>query len=188
MTNLHLYSHKPLIGSPMKTPRCPCIIDIEASGFGAQSYPIEIGVVKADGSRYCSLIKPQEDWIHWSEEAEAIHGIARPLLHEKGKPAKTVCSELNRFVGDLSCYSDAWVHDSPWLNRLFWAARLNPSFHLSPIEIITTEDQLIIWDETKLDLCNRLKIRRHRASADAFLIQQTWLMTKQIATPQRAFY
>lgn len=172
----------------MKTPRCPCIIDIEASGFGAHSYPIEVGVVRADGSRYCSLIVPQEDWIHWSESAEGVHGISRPLLHEKGKSVRDVCNELNIFLGSVTAYSDAWVHDSPWLNRLFWAARIKPEFHLSPIEMITTEAQLMMWDETKLDLCSRLKIRRHRASADAFLIQQTWLMTKQFAIPNRVFY
>lgn len=172
----------------MKTPRCPCIIDIEASGFGAHSYPIEIGVVKADGSRYCSLIIPEEDWLHWSVKAEAVHGIPRPLLYERGKPAQQVCQELNLLLGTSTCYSDAWVHDSPWLNRLFWAARMKPEFHLSPIELITTEDQLMIWDDTKQDLCSRLKIHRHRASADAFLIQQTWLMTKHMAIPQRRFY
>lgn len=163
----------------MKTPRCPCIIDIEASGFGAHSYPIEIGVVKADGSRYCSLIAPQEDWVHWSEQAESIHKISRQMLEKKGKSAEQVCKELNRFLGNQSTYSDAWVHDSPWLTRLFWAGRTNPEFHLSPIEIITTEEQLYIWDETKQLLTNQLKVNRHRASADAFLIQQTWLMTKQ---------
>jgi hypothetical protein len=82
----------------------------------------------------------------------------------------------------VSAYSDAWVHDSPWLNRLFWAARCHPEFHLSPIELITTEDQLMIWDDTKRDLTHQLKIHRHRASADAFLIQQTWLMTRQLIT------
>ena len=163
----------------MKTPRCPCIIDIEASGFGAHSYPIEIGVVKADGSRYCSLITPQDDWVHWSEQAESVHKISRQMLQEKGKPADQVCKELNRFMGNQSAYSDAWVHDSPWLTRLFWAGRSNPEFHMSPIEIITTEEQLLIWDETKQLLTHQLKIHRHRASADAFLIQQTWLMTKQ---------
>lgn len=166
----------------MKTPHCPCIIDIEASGFGAHSYPIEIGVVKADGSRYCSLIAPQEDWVHWSDQAESVHGISRAFIIEKGKPAKQVCQELNRFLGSISAYSDAWVHDSPWLNRLFWAGRSNPEFHLSPIELITTEDQLMIWDDTKQDLTHQLKIHRHRASADAFLIQQTWLMTRQMIT------
>ena len=36
--------------------------DVEASGFGSASYPIKVGVVTADGSRYCRLIKPFQDW------------------------------------------------------------------------------------------------------------------------------
>ncbi len=169
----------------MKTPQCPCIIDIEASGFGSHSYPIEIGVVKADGSRYCSLIAPQADWVHWSDQAESVHGISRDCVVEKGKSARLVCQELNRFLGSVSAYSDAWVHDSPWLNRLFWAGGCYPEFHLSPIELITSEDQLMLWDETKRNLTHQLKIHRHRASADAFLIQQTWLMTRQMIVSSR---
>jgi len=164
----------------MKTPRCPCIIDIEASGFGAHSYPIEVGAVKSDGSRYCSLIIPEESWTHWSAEAELIHGLSRANLIEKGKTPRQVCDELNRFLGKVSAYSDAWVHDSPWLNRLYWAGKRNPEFHLSPIELISTEEQLMLWDGIKHELTEQLKIHRHRASADAFLIQQTWLMTKQM--------
>ena len=34
----------------------PDIIDIEASGFGPDSYPIEIGVALSSGEKYCSLI------------------------------------------------------------------------------------------------------------------------------------
>jgi hypothetical protein len=47
----------------------PAIIDVEASGFGSLSYPIEVGVVDQTGIRFCSLIKPQNDWIHWDEQA-----------------------------------------------------------------------------------------------------------------------
>ena len=42
----------------------PFIIDVEASGFGSSSYPIEIGVALEYGSRHSALIKPADDWIH----------------------------------------------------------------------------------------------------------------------------
>jgi hypothetical protein len=35
----------------------PNIIDIEASGFGVDSYPIEVGIVLSTGQKYCALIK-----------------------------------------------------------------------------------------------------------------------------------
>lgn len=170
----------------MRKPACPTIIDIEASGFGSYSYPIEIGVVTMTGERYCALIRPQDDWTHWCERAQQIHGISRDMLQEKGKHPHQICAELNHLLNDTTCYSDAWTHDSPWLNRLFFAARTYPSFHLSPIEIIATEAQLLCWDETKHKLQTQLLIKRHRASGDAYLIQQTYLKTRQlVANPAK---
>ena len=63
----------------------PTIIDIEASGFGSRSYPIEIGVVKTNGDRYCALIEPPPEWDHWSETAQAVHGITRKLIETRGR-------------------------------------------------------------------------------------------------------
>lgn len=158
----------------------PAIIDIEASGFGSYSYPIEIGVVKGNGERYCALIRPEEEWSHWCENAEAVHGISRQRIEVAGRSPRDICRELNEFLGNATAYSDAWTHDSPWLNRLFYAARINPCFHLSPIELITTEAQLMEWDEAKHRLERQLDIRRHRASCDAYLIQQTYLYTRNL--------
>lgn len=36
----------------------PIIIDAEASGFGRDSYPIEVGVALGDASRHCYLVSP----------------------------------------------------------------------------------------------------------------------------------
>lgn len=164
----------------MRRPICPTIIDIEASGFGSRSYPIEIGVAKPGGERYCALIEPQPEWDHWSDSAQAVHGITRALIETRGKKPRDICQELNQFLEGMTVYSDAWTHDSPWLNRLFFAARINPIFHLSPIELIATEAQLLLWDKTKKRLERRLDIKRHRASGDAYLIQQTYLETRNL--------
>ncbi len=163
----------------MAKPHCPSIIDIEASGFGAHSYPIEIGAINSHGERYCALIKPRPDWQHWSLEAQRMHGITHDLLERHGKPAALVCRELNQFLGQTTSYSDAWVHDSSWLRRLYFAGYSQPSFYLSPIEIIASEPQLMLWDNTKKRLQQQLGIRRHRASGDAYLIQQTYIATRQ---------
>ncbi|MCE3252131.1 MAG: hypothetical protein K0Q67_1141 [Cellvibrio sp.] len=164
----------------------PTIIDIEASGFGSHSYPIEIGVVKTNGERYCALIKPPSGWDHWCESAQAVHGISRQLIETRGRKPRDICLELNHFLGDVTAYSDAWTHDSPWLNRLFFAARVNPGFHLSPIELIATEAQLLLWDQTKKRLEKYLDIKRHRASGDAYLIQQTFLESRRLIDTQPA--
>jgi hypothetical protein len=40
----------------------PAIIDIEASGFGPDGYPIEIGVALSSGQTFCALILPEPEW------------------------------------------------------------------------------------------------------------------------------
>ena len=170
----------------MRRPPCPIILDIEASGFGSYSYPIEVGVVKHDGERYCALIKPEPGWDHWSEKAEQVHGISRELLATHGKTAREVCVELNDFLQESMAFSDAWIHDNPWLTRLFFAARMHRCFHLSPIEYIACEDQLMLWDITKKRLENELTIERHRASGDAYLIQQTYIETVRLVGEKHA--
>ena len=164
----------------MRNIPCPTIIDVEASGFGVDGYPIEVGVVKYNGERYCALIKPVDDWQHWCENAEKIHGISRELLANRGKHVHEVCAELNDFLQETMAFSDAWIHDNPWLNRLFFAARMNRSFHVSPIEYIASEEQLMLWDATKKRLEVELTIARHRASGDAYLIQQTYIETRHL--------
>jgi hypothetical protein len=40
----------------------PTIIDIEASGLGKGSYPIEVGFISGKGETGCTLIKPLAHW------------------------------------------------------------------------------------------------------------------------------
>ena len=58
----------------------PIFVDVEASGFGSLSYPIEIGIALPDGNRYCTLIAPAPSWVHWDPKAEALHGLSRERL------------------------------------------------------------------------------------------------------------
>lgn len=154
---------------------CISVIDVEASGFGPDSYPIEVGVVKHTGERYCRLILPHHSWSSWSEEAEQLHGITRPTLERSGAALTTVCSELNHFLGDEDVFTDALSHDQHWLNRLYHTVGIVPMFTLRAIEHITTEQQILNWDEAKEQVAQGLRFMRHRASGDAFIIQQTFV-------------
>ncbi len=158
----------------------PNIIDIEASGFGAHSYPIEIGLVTEERKRYCRLIKPLPEWTHWSEEAEGLHGISRRLLLQNGVPAQQVCTELNQMLTGKTIYSDGWVVDQPWLIRLFHGARMDMTFRISPLEMILSEGQMEQWRDTKQRLSKVSARKRHRASVDAELIQNTFIATRQM--------
>ncbi len=156
----------------------PIILDVEASGFGSGSYPIEVGVALDREHRFCRLIRPQHDWLHWSDEAQALHGISRSMLMKKGVPVQQVCLELNQLLERKTAYSDGWVVDSPWLSRLFESAGIAMAFELSQLELILSEKQMDSWSVTKSRILSETQVQRHRASNDAAIILQTYLETR----------
>ena len=158
----------------------PIIIDVEASGFGSLSYPIEVGVINQSGERFCTLIKPQRDWTHWDDQAESLHGISRQLLAEKGLSVQQVCQQLNQFLMGQVVYSDGWVVDDTWLIKLFYVAKVTMQFQVSSLEMILNEAQMSLWHSTKDRLFKQMKEQRHRASSDAALIQNTFVTTLQL--------
>lgn len=162
----------------------PNIIDVEASGFGALSYPIEVGVINQAGKRFCRLIKPYRDWTHWDAQAESLHGISRQLLAEKGLPVQDVCQQLNQFMNGQIVYSDGWVVDDTWLIKLFDAAKVTKQFQVSSLEMILNETQMAQWHATKDRLFQQMNEQRHRASSDAALIQNTFVTTQKISLEQ----
>lgn len=160
----------------------PSIIDVEASGFGAKSFPIEVGVVRYDGAKICRLIRPLDEWAHWDESAEALHGISRSNLLSHGNSPVQVCRELNEFLGNTVVYSDGWVVDHPWLIKLFAAASMDMTFSCRALDYLLSEDQMALWHDVKDDIVDSLNVRRHRASSDAMVIQQTFIETKRLST------
>ncbi|MFN3886594.1 MAG: hypothetical protein ACK4MG_06500 [Aquabacterium sp.] len=159
----------------------PPVIDIEASGFGHGSYPIEVGFVLPDGQAWCSLIRPEADWQHWDDAAASMHGITREQLWCHGRSPATVCDTLNQRLRGLTIYSDAWAHDYTWLGRLFDVADRVPAFKLENLRALLTEADAARWHEVKSQVAARMGLARHRASADARLLQQTLAAVKQVA-------
>lgn len=151
----------------------PAIIDIEASGFGKGSYPIEVGFVLGDGSTYCTLILPEADWTHWDESAERIHGVDRSVLQVHGKPVDEVCRQINQRLHGQTLYSDGWMHDYSWLGRLFDAAGSFPAFRLKDLRELLGDCEQSVWHATRDEIEARLQVRRHRASTDARILQET---------------
>jgi len=155
----------------------PIIVDVEASGFGGMSYPIEVGIALDDDTKYCSLILPAPDWEHWDDDAEKVHRIARDILETYGKPIQEVAANLNRLLEGKTLYTDGWVVDKPWLTTLFGEAQMEMKFRVSPLELILSEQQMARWHDTKAKILAEVKERRHRASFDAWLIQETYKRT-----------
>jgi hypothetical protein len=160
---------------PMK-PELPCMLDIEASGFGRNSYPIEIGYVCSDGSAWCTLVRPPDDWTHWDASAEQVHHIARNTLLAHGRPPLEVARQLNAALAGRTVYCDGWAHDYTWLGVLFEAAGLQPQFKLASVRQLLDEAQLSRLDALRRGSFSVLGIARHRASSDARALQ--WAVGK----------
>jgi hypothetical protein len=153
----------------------PAVIDLEASGFGSTSYPIEIGFVLPDGHLECTLVRPEPSWTHWDESASHVHGITREILMAHGKPAGQVALWLNKQLNGLTVYSDAWGHDYAWLAVLFDVANLAPSFKLEHLASVIPECTAARWHQVHSQIELELGLKRHRASNDALMLQRTWV-------------
>ena len=68
----------------------PCrrvFVAFQASSPDDASGPIDVGYVEEQGIGTGSLIRPEPGWTDWSMGSQAVHGISRLELQERGKPA-----------------------------------------------------------------------------------------------------
>ena len=151
----------------------PAVLDIEASGFGRDSYPVEVGFVLADGQSYCTLIRPAPTWTHWDPEAERVHRIPLETVIRHGRDVVEVATQLNQRLRGLTVYCDGWAHDYVWLNLLFDAAGLSPSFKLDNLRALLTDREAAFWNVVKKQITTEMRLQRHRASSDAKVLQRT---------------
>ncbi len=157
----------------------PAFIDVEASGLGGRSYPIEVGLITSAGDMYCALLQPDPAWTHWDEAAEAVHHISRPILLQHGKPLIEVARHVNELLRGQTVYSDAWGNDYAWLAKLFDVAALPMLFKLESSRKLLDDTQAARWAGVKEQVVADLKMARHRASADAKVLQLTLLRILQ---------
>lgn len=160
----------------------PPIIDIEASGFGRGSYPIEIGYALQDREIHSYLIRPESDWTHWNAEAEAVHNIPRPLLLKEGHSARELAIILNKELAGVTLYSDAWSHDSSWAALLFETAELVQRFRIDSLSKLLSPDEVNEWSDVKRAVLEELNIHPHRAHNDVLALQETYLRIKGLTT------
>ncbi len=153
----------------------PVVLDIEASGFGLGSYPIEIGFIDSHGQSWCSLVRPQPDWQHWDPNAAAVHKITREHLAQRGRSPEEIVQILNDRLRGQVVYSDAWAHDYTWLNRLYEVADRSPTYKLDNLRQLLSDSEAARWHEVKRRVALSMGLERHRASADARVLQQTLL-------------
>jgi hypothetical protein len=162
------------VASALSTPP-PAVLDIEASGFGAGSYPIEVGFVLADGRAFCTLVRPEPQWQAWDPAAEAVHRIPRAALHAHGRAPSVVTRWLNELLAGQTVYCDGWGHDFAWLHTLYDAAGAVPSFRLESIATLLEPATCERWHAVKAEVMAASNLDRHRASSDAKVLQRTVL-------------
>lgn len=158
----------------------PAIIDVEASGLGPGSYPIEVGCVLPCGTPFCSLIHPEPEWHRWDTDAERAHGIRREALYMYGRRPTEVARQLNDVLRGRTVYCDAWSEEGGWLALLFDSARSKKRFRVQPLRALLSADQAAIWDPVKERVTSELACSRHRASLEARVLQMTYVRTLEI--------
>jgi hypothetical protein len=161
----------------------PTVLDVEASGFGRNSYPIEVGFVLPDGHTYCTLIRPLAHWTHWDAQAALTHHIPRTALQARGQSVAEVAHKLNTDLRGQTVYSDGWANDYSWLGALFDAADMSPAFRLENLRVLLTEAESEKWHVIKAQIGAERGAQRHRASADARLLQLTYQRLRSTASP-----
>lgn len=162
----------------------PVFLDIEASGFGAGSYPIEVGCALSDGRTVCCLVRPAGTWLHWDARAESVHHISREVLERHGLPVQEVVGRLDEALRGSEVYSDAWGNDYAWLSRLYDEVDRVPRFRLRSLRELLSEDEAARWHSVKEAVAGELRSTRHRASSDARVLQTAYARLRaQAGTP-----
>ena len=81
-------------------------IDFEASGLGAGSWPIEVGLAWVEGTEiksWSSLIRPHETWdpAEWSDVSARVHNIPRRDPEDAPDPQKVAHGVRARIEGGV---------------------------------------------------------------------------------------
>jgi hypothetical protein len=115
------------------------LLDMEASGLHATSFPTEVAWVAADLSEgYSAGIRPVADWTakDWSPEAEAVHGLDYDKLAAHGETVELVAEALNGALAGATVLSDCAHMDGFWARQIFTAAGIEPAFPLAPVNAV----------------------------------------------------
>lgn len=139
-------------------------MDIEASGLGPRSYPIEIAwKCSRTGESDLFLINPASafGWCDWDLRAAQMHGISQTMLSEEGIDVRSACQRLNSALAGREVISDALEFDYFWVRRLFEAGMMHPAFTMRGIDALLSGEQLVQYR-----LVAKAQVRRHRAMAD----------------------
>lgn len=180
----------PTPSAPMSSALAPSVrktafIDLEASGLGSKSWPVEVAWGFVDGPPRSLLIRPDAAWPDeaWDKGAEALHGLTRVALRREGSDVREVCRTLNRALGRAEVYSDAPDWDAFWLIRLFSAGGVRQEFSILDYARLIGELAGTRTGELQ-ERAGRLAPRRHRAAADVAHLQTLYRLAAESCGPR----
>lgn len=165
----------------------PIFVDVEASSFAGDSYPIEIAWNMPDSKIENHLINPYciKEWIDWDPASQAVHGLSRNYLSNNGEPPLSVAKRMNKVLSGCDVYSDAAEYDAFWIDQLFKVTGLIREFSvrdfysLLPNEItngyfMSNNSVLSKYQEKAR---KRAGVAAHRASHDVKYLVELYMMT-----------
>jgi hypothetical protein len=154
----------------------PPILDFEASSLSDTSYPISAGLI-VEGKVYYWIIKPKPDWIDWSLQSQAIHGLKRSYIEDHGSPADQVFLEMSEVLTNHNIiYSDAPDWESLWLSRLGqFNIEIESIFNLIDVAKETFSNEMILSLQSNHLVPHRAD---HDAIAIALTIKKMWGKTR----------
>jgi len=163
----------------------PCFLDVEATGFGQDSYPIEIAWSDEVGEIHRCLIDPTPipAWSFWDAEAERVHGIDRDRLTRNGWAPDYVATRLTEALGGKTVYTDAPDYDARWVGVLFQALGQQVPFHFEHIDelllsILRKPDDAVWQAMVRIDQLKRevaaVSSGKHSAGYDVGYLLHLW--------------
>ena len=163
----------------------PCFLDIEASSFSDDSWPLEVAWSDRHGAIHRCLVSPETvpEWTDWGEQAEDIHGLDRDRLIRNGWEPAYVAARLEEDLSGELVYTDAPDFDERWLRRLFDAVKRPLPFrfeHVDELLLTILRSRYTMVYEAMLAI-DRLKEEvgsvsdgKHSAGYDVGYLLQLW--------------
>jgi len=165
----------------------PIFIDVEASSFAGDSYPIEIAWNMPEVEIENHLLNPYciKEWIDWDPASQAVHGLSRSYLSDHGEAPLIVAKRMNKILSGAEVYSDAAEYDVHWIDQLFKATGMVREFHVRDFFSLLPDEITNGYYMNNSSLLSRYKekarkragVPAHRANHDVKYLIELYMLT-----------
>lgn len=157
-------------------------LDVEASGLGSGSYPIELGWAIPWSASGGVLIRPALDWTYWNPASERLfHRISRQHLEQHDVPPAQALAQIIKAVQGHQVYSADPDFDVHWLGLLARAAWETTPFEIGDAQKLfraAAAQRHRNLDAITIE-AERRRPHIHRAQADAEQLALIWTLLQE---------